>query len=256
MQRSLRQIIGYSIGAVDGDIGRVSDFLFDDHTWTIRYLVAGTGKWLPGRKVLISPAGLRSADWLNSVLHVNRTRREIEESPPIEADKPVSRRKQEELSEYFAWPVYWAAASPAAGPGAAIPQPPVQRSSQEDQSAEGDPHLRSAREVTGYHVLTTDGEMGHIEDFIVDDETWTVRYLVVDTVSWWPGKKVILAPAWITGIHWDTKQVRFELSGAALKGAPEYDPSKPINREYEMVLYDYYGRPHYWETPESMACEP
>ena len=104
MQRSVKQVIGYSIGAADGEMGQVSDFLFDDHTWTIRYLVAGTGKWLPGRKVLISPAGLRSVDWLNSVLHVNRTKEEIENSPPVESDKPVSRQKEAELSRYFGWP--------------------------------------------------------------------------------------------------------------------------------------------------------
>jgi hypothetical protein len=98
-----------------------------------------------------------------------------------------------------------------------------------------------------------DGQMGHIEDLIVDDETWTIRYLVVDTVNWWPGKKVILAPDWVLGISWDTRQVRFDLTKATLRGGPKFDPSKPINREYEMVLYDYYGRPHYWEGAEPQA---
>jgi hypothetical protein len=109
------------------------------------------------------------------------------------------------------------------------------------------------KEVTGYHVQTMDGEMGHIEDFIFDDATWTIRYVVVDTVNWWPGKKVILAPDWVLGVSWDTRQVRFDLSKATLKGAPEYDPSKPVNREYEEVLYDYHGRPHYWADAEQDA---
>jgi hypothetical protein len=246
MLRSLQQIIGYAMGAVDGEIGKVRDFLFDDHAWTVRYLVADTGKWVPGRKVLISPAALVSADWLDSVLETNLTRKEIEQSPPIESDKPVSRQKEVELTAYYAWPVYWPPMSaPLAGPGVALPLASIGRRRANGTPTEDGPHLRSVKEVTGYRVIAMDGELGHIDDFIGDDETWTIRCLVVDTARWWPGKKVLLIPQRIVGISWDTRHVRFDISKAAVEAAPPYDPSRPINREYEMVLYDYYGRPHY-----------
>lgn len=249
MQRSLKQIIGYSIGALDGEIGKVHDFLFDDQAWIIRYLAADTGKWLPGRRVIISPVDLISADWMHSVLKINRTREEIEKSPPIEADMPVSRQMEEKLSKHFAWPGYWPPVSPAAGLGTPGPLSQADHSTRKEENNKddhGDPHLRSAREVTGYYVLTTDGEMGHVEDFIVEDELWIIRYLVVDTVNWWPGKQVILSPHWVHDIKWNSRQVEFSMSKAMLEAAPEFDPLKPINREYEITLYDYYGRPYYW----------
>lgn len=255
MQRSLKEIIGYSIRAVDGDIGKVKDFFFDDYAWSVRYLVAGTGNWLPGRKVLLSPAGLKSVDWVGSVVHVNRTKQEIEDSPPVDEDRPVSRQQEEELSQYFAWPVYWAPAMPemGLGMGGAVPPAHIESSEKETESDDGDPHLRSVKEVCGYRVQAIDREIGHIEDFIVDDDRWKIRYLVADTVNWLPGKKVILAPGWITGISWDTRRVRFDLRRETIKKAPAYDPSKPVNREYETILYDYYGRPCYWESSKQSA---
>jgi hypothetical protein len=109
-----------------------------------------------------------------------------------------------------------------------------------------DPHLRSTKEVIGYHIQAVDGEIGHVEDLIVDDEEWFLRYLVVDTRNWLPGKAVLVAPGWAKRVDWVKRKVHVDLPQEAIRDSPEFDPSRPVNREYEVRLYDYYGRPHYW----------
>jgi hypothetical protein len=99
------------------------------------------------------------------------------------------------------------------------------------------------KEVTGYHIEAKDGAIGHVEGFILDDEDWMIRYMVVDTRSWLPGKKVLIAPCLIRSVHWDESKVCLDLSRELVEGGPEYDPSAPVNREYEKRWYDYYGRP-------------
>lgn len=254
MLRSFRSIKGHRLGATDGEIGRLHDLLFDDQDWKIRYLVADTGDWLPGRRVLLSPESLLTDDWMEDVLHVNLSKEEIENGPSVASDKPVSRQREEELRQRYGWPAYWVPSPSGAGVQAAAwaeaPAPDQEKNRTED----GDPHLRSAREVTGYHVVARDGEMGHIEDFIIEEESRIIRYVIVDTVNWWFGRKVILAPAWVEGISWDTRRVRFDLTREAIKDAPEYDPAHPVNREYEVLLCDYYGRPRHWETRVPQAA--
>jgi hypothetical protein len=103
------------------------------------------------------------------------------------------------------------------------------------------------KEVTGYNIQTTEDEIGLVEDFILDDESWAIRYMVVNTRKWLPGRKVLIAPAWINSIDWAEKNVKVFLSSEQVKNSPEYDASTPVNREYEMQLYDFYGRPKYWK---------
>jgi hypothetical protein len=106
--------------------------------------------------------------------------------------------------------------------------------------------LRSAKEVTGYHIEALDGEVGHVEEFIMDDELWTLRYMVVDTQNWLPGRKVLVSPTWVKSLDWAEQKVTVELTCDAVKDSPKYDPRLPINRDYEERLYDFYGRPVYW----------
>jgi hypothetical protein len=117
---------------------------------------------------------------------------------------------------------------------------------EERDEQESDPHLRSTREVIGYHIQARDGEIGHVEDLIVEDEIWFIRYLVIDTRNWLPGRKVLVAPAWAEQVNWVERRVYLDLSRETVKNSPEFDPSMPVNREYEVRLYDYYGRPKYW----------
>jgi len=175
------------------------------------------------------------------------SRQQIENSPGIDADKTVSRQHETELHRYYGWPAYWAVYPPP-GEAAQIPNVPTVEpgEGEEDKESEGDPHLRSVREVTGYHIQATDGEIGHVEDFVFDDESWSIRYTVVDTRNWLPGRKVLVAPAWVKSIRWDERKVHVDMSRGSIEKGPEYDPSEPVNREYEARLYDYYGRPKYW----------
>jgi sporulation protein YlmC with PRC-barrel domain len=258
--RSVEDLRGYSIQATDGEIGRVDQFLFDDQTWTIRYLVINTGNWLLERLVLISPIAIRAIDWQQSLLEVDLTREQVELSPDIATDEPVSRQQEEEYFRYYRYPPYWGGPGlwgtgmypPYAGYGGVgapaaemLPQPQPSPPQTEHQ---GDPHLRSTHEVVGYPIQARDGEIGHVEDFILDDATWSIRYMVVATRNWWPGKKVLVSPQWIEAVSWSARTVAVDLTRETVKQSPEYDPSKLLNREYEIRLHHYYQRSGYWEN--------
>jgi uncharacterized protein YrrD len=251
MRRSAKQFLKYQLTATDGVLGKVADFYFDDYTWAIRYLVADTGKWLPGRQVLISPQSVGKPDDVATILPVSLTKGQVEASPSIDADRPVSRQHEAELAEHFGWAVYWG--SPVV-PGAPAPIP-KDVTEQGSGEAHGDPDLRSVHEVLGYRIQAADQKVGHVEDFILDTDSWVIRYLVVDTRDWLPGRKVLVSPGWVQSVNWDEKRVHVNLAADAIKNSPEFCPNQPVNREYEDRLYDYYGRRKYWEkgdpTPRS-----
>jgi hypothetical protein len=239
VMRSLKDLHGYTIQAADGDIGKVDDFTFDDQTWTVRYLVADTGNWLVGRRVLLSPVSLGHPDWEKRAFPVGLTKEQVENSPTIAADRPVSRQVEAQLHAYYGWRPYWSSTA-----AAAVAQARVE--SAEEIAEKSDPHLRSVREVSDYHIQANDGEIGHVDDFIAAEEDWVIRYMVVDTRNWLPGKRVLVAPTWVEKVSWRERKVHVNLSRNMIKDSPEFDPSAPVNREYELRLYDYYGRPKYW----------
>jgi len=248
MLRSVKELYNYVLAAEDGDIGRCKDFLFDDRLWTIRYMEADTGKWLPGRKVLISPISLGEPDWSTRLFYVRLTKKQIEEAPALDNDAPVSRQHEIRWMRYYGWPYYWDGNDiwgSADFPNALFVQKALEETA-EEASESDDSHLRSAEEVMGYHIKATDDGIGHVEDFIADDETWTIRYIVVDTRNWLPGRKVLIVPEWIHSVDWWEKKVSVDLTKEQVKNSPEYDPTAPVNREYELRLYDFYGRPKYW----------
>ncbi len=222
-------------------MGAVRDLLFDDQHWTVRYLVADTRTWLPGRKVLLSPVSVQRADWTAKTMQLQLTQGQIRESPGIETDRPVSRQYEERLVAYYGWPGYWAASAPSAA--AADDEEPLMYSKQGDIARAGDAHLRSLREVRGYHMSARDGEIGHIDDFIGDDTDWRIRYLVIDTRNWLPGKRVLVAPHWVDQVNWRRAHVAMDLDCDQIRGAPPYEPGMPINRAYEEQLHEYYGQP-------------
>jgi hypothetical protein len=251
MLRRARDIKGFRIRARDGEIGHVKEFYFDDESWTVRYLVAGTGTWLPGRKVLISPFAVRGFHVAKKELEVDLTRSQVEHSPPIAHDKPISRQFEEEYHRHYSFPFYWQGPE-MWGP---LPRPafsygqvtgPPQQTWPPAHQPSGDPHLQSTRAVTGYHIEARDGEIGHVEDFVIEDEDWVIQYVVVDTRNWWPGKRVLVSPAWAGSVDWHLSTVRLNLERQAIQRAPEYDPTKPITREYETRLFNHYDRKPYW----------
>ena len=255
MLRSMKALDGFTIGATDGDIGTVNECYFDDVSYTVRYIVVDTGRWLPGRKVLLSPIAVRKMDWAEKRLTAVLTKAQVEKSPDIDTDKPVSRQHETAYYGYYGYAPYWTGdylwgASPypylGAGPAmSAADLARAQRWSWEAKEQE-DPHLRSVRAVTGYHLQATDGEIGHVADFFVDDQSWTIRYMLVDTTNWWAGKKVLVAPSWIGRVDWLESKVHVTVTRAQIKTSPEYDPARPVERPYETQLYDHYKVPRYW----------
>jgi uncharacterized protein YrrD len=245
MRRSLKDLVGYTIRASDGDIGKVDEFYFDDQSWTIRYVVVDTGKWLSGRKVLISPAAFDGPDWESRTFPVNLTKEQVQNSPSIDTDKPVSRQHESELHGYYGWPIYWGN-GPVFGAFQASPVMIMEPASEEQappEEPDADAHLRSTAQTAGYHIEATDGEIGHVEDFVVDDETWAIRYMLVDTRNWLPGKHVLVSPRWCKRVSWEESKVFVDLTRDAIKSSPEFDPRKPVTLDYEGELHDYYGRP-------------
>jgi len=255
MLRSMKDLYGFTIGATDGDIGKVKELYFDDVSYTVRYLVVDTGGWLSERKVLVSPVAFRAMDWEHKRITAELTRAQVEKSPEIETDMPVSRQHEAAYHGYFGYIPYWEGSYlwgrspyPDVGYGPALSAADLERERRWDwQGTErDDPHLRSSRAVTDYHIQATDGDIGHVEDFIVDDHSWTIRYMVLDTANWWPGKKVLVAPDWIDRVSWAESKVYMRLKREQIKNSPEYDPARPVERAYETKLYGHYGQTHYW----------
>ncbi|WP_158799838.1 PRC-barrel domain-containing protein [Pedobacter sp. L105] len=250
MQRNVKSLIGFTMGATDGEFGKVEEFYFDDETWTVRYLIVKTGGWLSERKVLISPWAVEKPDWDHKVFPVNLTQEQIKNSPDIDTQKPVSRQQEIELYTYYAWPHlddvgigFYGGIGMMGMSDSRIPfEDVIADKFANDRPA--DPHLRSTHEVKGYFIHATDGNIGEVEDFIIDDRTWNLRYLVVDTGNWFSGKKVLISPKWIKSLEWKNSAVHVDISIDAVKNSPEYDPSQPINELYENNLHEhYYGKP-------------
>jgi sporulation protein YlmC with PRC-barrel domain len=243
--------MGLRIKASDGIIGSIKDAYFDDHSWTIRYLLVEPGAFLAVGQVLISPISVSSIDWVDTLVQVKLNREQIKASPPIETDKPVSRQHEEHYFDYYGYPYYWTDPSlwlkenyPVGPPGsraAALNMPGT------DGAAPLNPRLRSAKEVAGYGIETTTEPIGHVEDFLVDSETWTIRYLIVKTRNWLPGKHVVIPPTWITEVDWDQRLVRAAVGADSVREAPEFSPGTEFSRAYETSLYKHYQCDPYWQ---------
>lgn len=240
--RRLQGMKGWGLRAFDGEIGTLQQIYFDDAEWQVRYLVVRTGGWLFGRAVLIAPRVVTEVEEDQRRLSVNLSRKQIEESPPFDAEKPVSRHYEELYHRFYGWAPYWS------GPGVMGIPLPVPMAERPPNHEPPRPHLRSSDEVVGYDVLARDGRLGHVEDLLVDDETWNVRYIEVDTRNWWPGKKVLVAPTWLDAVDWAHKQISVTLNRDILRDAPEYDPSVMITPEYEVELFQHYSRAAARET--------
>ncbi|MFA5103376.1 MAG: PRC-barrel domain-containing protein [Candidatus Thermoplasmatota archaeon] len=235
----------YKLDSIDGEMGKVREFYFDDQHWAIRYLVADTGNWLASRQVLISPYSLGAVSKEEQHIVINLTREQIENSPSLNSDKPVSRQFEEDYYAYYGWPVYWSGGNMWGAYPYIVRDPEKWGASIQDDKS-WDPHLRSTHDVTGHHIQSSDGEIGHVEDFIIDDETWAIRYLVIDTRNWWPGKKVLISPEWIEYISWNDSKVLVNLSRETIKKSPGYTQETLINRDYEHEMYRHYNRQGYW----------
>jgi sporulation protein YlmC with PRC-barrel domain len=253
MLRNVKELRGYVIRATDGVIGEVDDLYFDDEDWAIRYLVVDTGNWLSGRKVLISPLAIGHPDWMGQLLPVSLTKAQIEHSPDIDTRKPVSRQHEIEHLAYYGYPQYWGGAGlwgMGAYPGSLTTEGTLEEEMRarrkSTRATPDDCHLRSCRTVTGYHIHATDGDIGHVQDLLVEERAWAIRYLIVDTSNWWGGHSVLVAPQWIEAVSWPDAKVSVDLTRQAVKDAPPYDAAAQLDREQEEGMYQHYGRTGYW----------
>ena len=232
MLRSLKELYGCMLGASDGDIGAVKDFYFDEQNQAVRYVVVDTGKWLPGRQVLISPQAFALGKPGSKVMPVKLTRKKIEASPAIAIHKPVSRQNEEAYHRYYGWPYYWEGDGLWGGmrgfpmlevPATFLPgNPPAETG----PKAEGtDAHLRSARAVSGYHVQATDGIVGHVCDFLMDDKSWAIEELAVKTGHRLSGKEVRISMKTVERISYAESTVHVKLTKAAIENSAEHLPT-------------------------------
>lgn len=242
MLLSATHLLDFDVEAIDGAIGDIADFYFDIDSWLIRYLVIDTGKIFPGKKVLLSPNVFGQCQSSRKIMPVNLTRDKVKQSPDETTDLPVSKLHEIELHKYYNWAPYWDSdfiAYPT--PGIAQPLPDEEEKKEFEEKIKNN-KLRSIREVCGYRLKAKDGQIGHIEDFIIEEKDWSVRYVVADTRNFLSGRKVLLSLQWIGDFDWAAGTVDVDLNVDEIKNSPEFDPSEPINREYEIQLFDYYGR--------------
>ena len=237
MLQNLKHIEGRALQARDGTLGEVKDFYFDDAHWHVRYLVVETGAWLNARRVLISADAVPPLQTNPDVLSVDLTMEQVRESPELSPDSPVAHEKEAALRKYYGWPAYWNAFTRVAGPIINTLGPGFMPTTAPVEKAR-DPHLRSANQLVGCQIEATDGPIGHVEDFLVD-EKGRMRYLVIDTGQWLPGRKVIVAPSWIRDVSWDQKTVSIGLTQESVKASPAYEASASWNKEYLERLHVY-----------------
>ncbi|MEB0059662.1 PRC-barrel domain-containing protein [Variovorax sp. LG9.2] len=259
MLRNFNKILGFTVAASDGSIGEIRDCHFDDLTWTIRFFLVETGAWLGGRKVLISPIAIHASDWGGKTLSASITRAQVASSPDVDTSRPVSRQHETEQFGYYGYPYYWGELQLWGGgpkPGMSLtgygsehlPAGPTATATYVDTQlalhrARGDdPNLRSFRAIEHYHVHATDGDIGHLESLLIDDETWTIRYLLVNTSDWWLGHRMLVAPPWIIYIDWLNATVSVDLTRQAMRDAPTYQESALLTAENERGLFEHYGR--------------
>ena len=254
MMQVISALKGYAIEVSDGRMGAVSDFLFDDASWRVRWLVVDCGDWLTGRKVLIHPSAISRADLEQRQFLVSLTKAQVEMSPELAEDQPVSQQMENQLYTYYGWDPLWGGPYLSGTPGAiASPfmAPPyfglglsAGEAHGEGASLPGsDPHVRSVEEVTGYHIHAVDGELGHVENFMIDDGDWSIQYFIVDTANWWFGKRVLISPLAVKSIDWYDRHVELDVTREKVKSSPPWNPLDAFTQLYAKQLHDHYSWP-------------
>jgi hypothetical protein len=225
MLRSIKLLYGYKLGASDGDIGHVKDFYFDDQNWVVRYVIADTGSWMPGRLVLISPHAFCGLHEAEKNLRVNLNRKQIENCPSIESHKPLSRQHEEEYYRYYGWPSYWQGDGlwgMTSFPILASPLPLQSATATHPLPAPADAHLRSTKAVNGYRLQASNGIIGHVCDFMMDDQSWALEQLIIRTGHRLSGSAVQIPTNKVERIDYKESTVFVDLTGEAVEQSPEH----------------------------------
>ena len=242
MLHSIQKLGGIRIIAADEQVGTVEEVYFDDEQWVVRYLVVDTGRWLSRRRALISPNAVQSIDWQRNAIPVNLSRAQVEGSPGIDTAKPVSRQQEAAYHRYYDYPPYWQSTMLWASSAMPVIAPLDTQIREEEEEAHrqadarlagADHHLRSSRVVLSCRIEASDDLIGNVADFLFDEKTWAMRYLIVDTRHWLHGKHVLISPRWIRAIHWSERTLTMALKRREIEQSPEYDPEYATSREYE-----------------------
>jgi hypothetical protein len=248
MLKRASELMGCAIAASDGRLGQLSDILFDDQTWRVRWVVVDAGGWLTDRKVLLPVPALGHLDAAKHEFSVRLAKTQIEHSPDIDTDRSVSRRMEAEVYDHFGWTPYWGTGFYQEGGGyigGAMDAPYFEARGHAGEGAaagtEADVHLRSIHAVTGYHLHAADGDIGHIEGFLVDDADWSVRYLLVETANWWPGKNVLISPRSVRKIDWAERLVHVNADRQKIKDSPAYETPEKTDRAFARRFDAYYA---------------
>jgi hypothetical protein len=241
----LKNLLGYPLQVKEGPIGKTEQCYFDDSKWVIRYIIVNTGQLFKRKKVLISPLSIQTIDHSNQVIVANLTRDQLEHSPDIDTEKPLSRQMEIQYLDHYRWAYYWTGAG-IWGSGSILEEG-VEIPSSKNKDHD-DIHLRSTSEVFGYHVDATDSECGRVDDFIVDQTSWKIRYLVVHLKKWLPSKVVLISIDWVEYISWRQRKIRVLMSRDEIEKSPSVNPKIPMTRSEEDLLHTHYGREKYWEN--------
>jgi hypothetical protein len=274
MLRNMKDIEGFAIHASDGILGQIKDFYIDDESWVIRYFVVETGMWHSNRRTLISPMAMGIPSWSERLIPAALSQEQVRNGPDIDTDKPVSRQHEIGYAGYYGYPNYWgggglwgagiypdmlqgpldpAAANRGNEPARRLPGHAKTEAS--EARRRNDLHLRSANTILRYYVHATDGDIGHVEGMLVEEKTWAIRYIIVNTSNWWLGHQVLIAPEWIDDVYWAESKLDVALSRESIKHAPEYNSNEPITREHEELLHTFHGQRGYWSKPTATNAE-
>jgi hypothetical protein len=242
-------------------LGKINDFYFDDEDWVIRYLEFDTSNWLIRRKALISPVALTAPDWKNKTIQTNLSQEQINNCPGIGVHRPVSRQQEIKYFAYYGYPIYWGGnglwgeglypAGLMSANSKRDPQPNAVASKAYSIAQNDDPHLRSWEKVKGYKVQGADEDIGHITDFLVDEQTFAIRYVIVQTSDWWFGNQVLISPQWFSEVQWSDSTVIVKHTRDEIQSAPTYNSTEKLERSREEDIHKHYGFHGYWQNEAS-----
>jgi uncharacterized protein YrrD len=256
MLHTLNDLEGFAIQAIDGNIGKIKDFYFDDRRWVIRHLVVEIGSLLESHKVLLSPVHIKHLNREDKTILVDLSVDDIKTSPHIDTDRPVSQQYEIDYLSYYGYAFYWGTNSlwdSNSDPKALTATGENPKAAETFAAIDtvrrmhGDRHLRSCNEIVNYHIQASDGEIGHLQGMMIDEDTWAIRYFIANTSNWWLGHQVLIDPQEVQDISWGNAKIYVNMTQQQIQSAPMFDPEVPLNRQKELGVYLHYGRDGYWE---------
>jgi len=197
-----RNLYGTSVDASDGRLGNIIDFLFDDQRWHVGHLVLNAGRWLRRRRVTLPYDTIVMKDWSDRHVFIEGlTRQQIRISPATETRVPISLHESLAEVTIMDWDTYLV--------NTTFTDHPWQISD--------DPHIHNTRDVVGYHVQGSDGPIGYVSDFVINDESWSVSDLVVNMRNWLPGRQILIPTAHIEEVRGANRSMRISLSRKSIR---------------------------------------